>query len=404
MVYYNNKYADYTDSELLQLWSSSKLNSLPRIYIYQELHKRNKLHLLEQFYSVKNSKNEFICAKFKQGYFSKGGISSLTGSLIHVFSIVFLELFILVLKYSYLNCFPITSCISKNLHDKLVVLACILLLLILLFLDFFMSSYILITNKSLVLYKCFFLLFKFTIKKILLNDLTIINKINLVFYLPFNDKTSSIIIKFSLFTFDKKFSETTYILKCNLAAIFDEWLRTLSITNNFKCVMFSLEPFTIIGSDNNNIHYHSNDITNYYHALCHIPKKLLFEFTIKNVNFYYFLNFLNILPIDYTDINLFYPNDSFFLENEQLFGIFKNKSIGLGICKSKLLITNERLIELSNDNKYIISYYLSDTNLIFNISHLGITIFYKTTFKYIIFWYYINIPLLDLIKFKRDYE
>jgi hypothetical protein len=167
--------------------------------------------------------------------------------------------------------------------------------------------------------------------------------------------------------------------------------------------MFSLKPFTTIGSDNTNTPYYSNNITSYYQVLRHIPKKLLLEPTIKNINLYYFFGFLNLLSVNYPLLKLHHHNCIFSLPNEKLIAVYKNKS-GLGICKSKLFITNERLIEISNDNKYIPSYYLSDVNLIFTPIIFGIKIIYKTTFKYLIYWFDLNIPLLDFINSKKHYE
>jgi hypothetical protein len=168
--------------------------------------------------------------------------------------------------------------------------------------------------------------------------------------------------------------------------------------------MFSLEPFIMIGSDNTSTQYYSNNITNYYQALCCIPKTLLLEFTKNNIHYYYFFDFLGLLSINYNDLRFPFNYCNFLLQNEKFISIFKNKST-FGICKSKLYLTNDRLIEISNmSNKYITSYYLADTNLIFRSTIFGIAIFYKTTFKYIIFWHDLNIPLLDYINYKRNYE
>jgi hypothetical protein len=399
MSYTENKFDDYTDSELLNLWDKTKLNCLDRVYIYKELQKRNKLSLLDRFSLSKNNLSYFICARFKQGYLNQGGISSKIGTTWYVFFLVSIVLFSCITKSYYSYCISL-SCINEDLSEKLLYFSFILLILFLFFLDLFMSSFILVTNKSIIFYRRFFLKFNLTIKEVLLSDISIINNIYHVFYLPFGNELSSTIIKFELFLFGKIFSKLSYILRCNLAFIFDEWIRALSTTNNCKCFMVSLDNFFSFMEDTAYKKYNFNSIEDYYCALKDTPKFMLFELIEFNNNFIYFFNYLNLLPIDQSDIVNKY---SFLHNNELIVSIFPNKS-GIGHCKSILLFTNERLIEITKNNIYLMSYCFSDVKLKFITSPFGISIYYKKICRYFIYWFDINIPLLDYIKSRRNYD
>lgn len=404
MSEYENKFGDYTDNELINSWNKAKLNSFEKLYIYKELYKRNKLYLLDRFYLLKYNKNEYICAKFKQGCLTQGGISSDIGTICRVFFMVFLGIVSFSVNSSYLYCFPITSCISESTHFKILMFCFFLLMMCTIFFDIFISSYILITNKSIIFYKHFFLLFVFTSKKIVLNNVSIINNINNVRYLSLNNKPSSIIIRYKLFIFNILFSKINYILKYNLAVIFDEWVKTITLVNNSKCYMVSLDNLYLNTVNKECLSFCYNYMENYHYVLKDISSYILSKLINYDRNFYFFLNYLSLLStnsIDFIDINDF--NYNFLYNNEIIVSILPNKSEA-GFRKSTLILTNKRLIETTNNNIYLASYYLSDKNLIFISVIFGISVYYNKMLEYTIYWSDINIPLLDYIKSRRNYE
>jgi hypothetical protein len=394
----DEKFTKYCDNELIKQWNKTRLNDVNRLYIYRELHKRNKIHLLEEFSQAKISNREFICAKFKQGILFQGGLSSNIGISCQVAFIILAAVVGKIARLISENRFAEICFLNKDLAEKVFIVCGIIYCLIPLT-DLFVSSYILITNKSLIFYKRLFLIFNITFKKVNLSNISVINNIFHVFSPPLSGGLSSSIIRFELFLFDTRFSKTTYILKYKLAIIFDEWLRILSLINGYKCAMVSLDCFSPSIADINFMNSYRDTIKDYYCALENVPKDVLLKFSFYNYNCMYFISYLNILAIDN---NYILGKFGFLNDNELIVSILPNKS-GFGRCKSLLILTNIRLIETNKKNVYLKSYRLSDKSLEFLASSFMITIRYNRIVKYTVSWSDICIPLFDYVKSRRNY-
>jgi hypothetical protein len=403
----DNKFDYCSDNELLDLWSKSKLNSLTRLFIFKELNKRNKLYLLEQLPNHKSYYNELIYAKFKQGYLIFGGISSQKGIFLYLCCVFFLSASLYLIKYLFPDCVNHSNCVNANIYIISLLVLLFLMITLILFFDLYMTSYILITNKSIIFYKRLFLFFNVTLYKIEFNNKTsLISSIEWDFPLPFplsfNNKSSSIIIRCRLYLFDDVYKNFNYTLNCNLMAIYNEWIRILSVKNNFKIYIPSLDGLFALATDHNPID-DSSDFINYLNILRDIKKSHLIEYSNKFKNLLYLSNYLH-LTYDAITNDVKYNKGRALAGAEPVALIFPNKSLS-GFTKSTLLFTNKRLIEVDkNITKIISSYLLLDIKLSFKTVIFGVAIYYNNIFKFLIYRNHINVPLLDFVQFLRSNE
>jgi hypothetical protein len=387
----SNIFNTYTDADLINLWNNTPPNSSERLNIYKEFIKRNKLFLLDEQSNYKIYNNEYVCGKFKLGFLSLLGSSSSIGIIIQIlfFSCFFLFfLFLYVISESQITYFRF---INKNFVDKSVI-SCLIFIFLYMLNFFCFKTYILVTNKSIIICKNFFHLINFNIRKITINKSFFTNKI-----LGISD---FFFIRFMLIVFSKECKKFYFFIRLSYATIFYEWIELLSES---KCYFLNISNF-IKNNENNCFKYYN--LVDYYSFTSKIHQDLILKACKNKFEYFNIYNLVNYLKCktNNTQIELKYQEFklNFLLDNEYIIFVFKITPFSL-IKKNLLLITNFRIIIITQKNFiYINSFYLSDKNLDLVPNIFGINILYKNKILDLILWKEINVPFLDFLDSVRS--
>jgi hypothetical protein len=172
-----NKFEFYSIDNLIFLWNKNPMNNIERFFVYKELQKRNKLYLLDIKSKHKINNDEYICAQFKQGF--SGGFSSEGGTLIYLMLVIFIPITIFQsLDNTYFYGMQLKVRYADRFYSNIIFFCDALVILMLL--DMLITSYIIITNKSIIAYKCIFRLIKLPFKFFPFNNISLVNDINII--------------------------------------------------------------------------------------------------------------------------------------------------------------------------------------------------------------------------------
>jgi hypothetical protein len=384
----NTDFDIYSDFELLNLWNSLSLDSIKRLYLYNEFLKRNKLFLLNQKYLFNNS-DEHICYKIRTGIPYILCLSSNISILI-MWVLFFLPILIFsIFELCYTFNFPYYNFISENTEKivrKFFILPSVMVYVIP---NILMSSYIILTNKKIYINLKFFFGLSFLYKSIKLDNI-IISEIK-SFQADF--------LRYYLRNFSNNtFSFISYWINIKNNKILQDWIYVLSV-NKFKSFFGSTEFINSETKVNNHISNYQSYLLDFYYTV----KNLSSDNILKAYKDKYLVaNFKNLVEYLSSIVNkvkfnsiIETPNSDYLLENE--FTILLLPTFNLNL----LLVTNLRLIHLTKKYLFLNSYYYSDKKLKLVVISSGFKFFYKYDWNNIftVPWIKINIPFIELLKF-----